>query len=298
MNNVNFYHPKFIPTWALIAVMWLGSKLPFSMQVLVGKGVGKLLYFILSRFKTIAFINISHCFPDKNPAAVKQLVKQNFESIGIAIFETANAYFAKTKKIQKLTTFEHQHHLTDALKKQQNIILLSGHFMPLMLSSRPLLIMCKIANIYRPQNNLLFDKVMRQSLLNNGADMIKAKDARALIKAIKSGTPIWYAPDQDMGEKHCVFAPFFNIQTATTTATARLAKIPNTVVIPYFFSRTDCGYTASFGPPLQHYPSNDAIQDARTTNQILQHQILKAPEQYLWIHQRFKTRPQGEKKFY
>jgi lauroyl/myristoyl acyltransferase len=110
--------------------------------------------------------------------------------------------------------------------------------------------------------------------------------------------PIWYAPDQDLGEKNSVFAPFFNIQTATIAATARLAKTPNTVVIPYFFIRTDEGYTMSFDAPLADYPSSDSVDNATRTNQILHDQILKAPEQYLWIHRRFKTRPNGEASFY
>jgi len=118
------------------------------------------------------------------------------------------------------------------------------------------------------------------------------------MKAIKGGLPIWYAPDQDLGEKNSIFAPFFNIQTATISATARLAKTQNTVVIPFLFIRSSSGYTMNFEPPLNDYPSDDAVENASRTNQILQDQILKAPEQYLWIHRRFKTRPKGEVPFY
>ena len=250
------------------------------------------------RFKKIAFINIACCFNEKSSIEVESLVKQNFEAIGVSIFETANAYFGKDDKIQKLITIDGEHHLTEALNKKQGIILLTAHFMPLMLSSRALLLKHKIANIYRPQNNRLFDEVMCRSFEKYGATMIKTKDTRSMIKAIKNGLPVWYAPDQDLGEEVSVFAPFFNIQTATIAATARLAKRPNTVVIPYFFIRTNKGYTMTFEPPLSDYPSDDAIKNASRTNQILQDQILKAPEQYLWIHRRFKTRPNGESSFY
>ena len=298
MKKQNFYHPKFMPTWFLIGFMKLGTKLPFAAQVFIGTGIGRLLYPLLSRFRKIAFINIAHCFPDKSLIEVESLVKQNFEAIGISLFETANAYFGKSEKIQKLITIHNEHHLMDALNKNQGIILLTAHFMPLMLGSRALLLKHKIANIYRPQNNALFDEVMRKGFVNNGATMIKTNDTRTMMKTIKSGLPIWYAPDQDLGEKNSVFAPFFNIQTATIAATARLAKTPNTVVIPYFFIRTDKGYTMSFDAPLTDYPSSDAVDNATRTNQILHDQILKAPEQYLWIHKRFKTRPNGEAYFY
>jgi len=298
MNKQNFYHPKFIPTWILIGFMKLGAKLPFGAQVFIGTGIGRLLYLILNRFRKIALINVSHCFPNKSLSEVEGLVKQNFEAIGVSIFETANAYFGKDDKIQKLITIHNEHYLTVALEKQQGVILLAAHFMPLMLGSRALLLKHKIANIYRPQNNPLFDKVMHKGFVDNGATMIKTKDTRSMIKAIKNGLPIWYAPDQDLGDNSSVFAPFFNIQTATIAATARLAKTPNTVVIPYFFIRTSKGYTMTFESPLSDYPSDDAIENATQTNQILHNQILKAPEQYLWIHKRFKTRPNGESSFY
>ena len=298
MTKTNFYHPKFIPTWILIGFMKLGAKLPFAVQVFIGIGIGKLLYPILTRFRKIAFVNISRCYPKKSLSEVEDLVKQNFEAIGISFFETANAYFGSNEKIQKLITIHNEHYLSDALNKKQNIILLSGHFMPLMLGGRALLLKHTIANIYRPQNNKLFDEVMRKVFVNNGAIMIKTKDIRAMMKAIKGGLPIWYAPDQDLGEKNSIFAPFFNIQTATISATARLAKTQNTVIIPFLFIRSSSGYTMNFEPPLNDYPSDDAVENASRTNQILQDQILKAPEQYLWIHRRFKTRPKGEVPFY
>jgi lipid A biosynthesis lauroyl/palmitoleoyl acyltransferase len=298
MKKQNFYHPKFIPTWFLIGFMKLGAKLPFTAQVIIGTGIGRLLYPLLSRFRKIAFINIARCFPAKSSIEVESLVRQNFEAIGISLFETANAYFSKSKKIQKLITIHNEHHLIDALNKKQGVVILAAHFMPLMLGSRALLLKHKIANIYRPQNNTLFDEAMRKGFINNGATMIKTKDTRTMMKTIKSGMPIWYAPDQDLGEKKSVFAPFFNIQTATIAATARLAKTPNTVVIPYFFIRTDKGYDMNFDAPLTDYPGNDAVDNATRTNQILHDQILKAPEQYLWIHKRFKTRPNGEASFY
>jgi lipid A biosynthesis lauroyl/palmitoleoyl acyltransferase len=298
MNNQKFYHLKFIPTWMLIGFMKLGAKLPFKIQIIIGKMFGILLYPLLSRFRKIAFINISLCFPDKNKSDVKALVKQNFKSIGIAIFETANAYFATNKKIKSMFSTSNEHYLTEAINNGQSVILLSAHFMPLMLGGRALLLKHNIANIYRPQNNALFDEIMRASFVKNGAIMVKTQDTRAMLKAIKNKIPIWYAPDQDLGLKKSVFAPFFNIQTATVSATARIAKGKNTVVIPYFFNRTKSGYTMEFQPPIKNYPHKNAHINAELTNKILEQQILKYPEQYLWIHRRFKTRPQGQQKFY
>jgi len=299
MKKQNFYHPKFIPTWILVALMKLGAKLPFKVQVVLGRIMGRFLYLIALRFKNIAFVNISQCFPNKNKSQVQDLVKQNFEAIGISVFETSNAYFATNDKVESLiSTIKNEHYLSSAINEGKSVIILAAHFMPLMLSSRALLLKHKIANIYRPQNNQLFDKTMHDGFVNNGAVMIKTKDTRSMMKAIKNKLPIWYAPDQDLGRKNGVFAPFFNIQTLTVSATARLAKDDNTVVIPYFFIRTPKGYAMSFEPPIENYPDKDAVNSATMTNKLLEDQILQAPEQYLWIHKRFKTRPDGDADFY
>jgi lipid A biosynthesis lauroyl/palmitoleoyl acyltransferase len=272
--------------------------IPFSAQVIIGRTIGKVMYPLMSKLRSTAYSNISHCFPEKKQSQVNALVKSHFEAIGISLFETANAYYASDKKIIKLLTTKNEHFFKDALKQEGGIILLCAHFMPLMLGSRALLINHTIANIYRPQNNKLFDQAMVKGYKNHGAVMIKSTDTRSIVKAINNSLPIWYAPDQDLGEKNSVFAQLFGIPTATATATARLAKNNNTRVIPYSFIRTKKGYEMSFEEPLQNFPSNNPVDDATTTNMILEKQIKKTPEQYLWIHRRFKTRPEGAKNFY
>ncbi len=298
MIKNNFYHPKYFPTWILVFLMRLSVFLPFSTQVFFGKIIGKLLYPIMSELRKVAYTNISNCFPEKRQSQVTTMVKRNFEAVGISFFETANAYYASDSKIKKTLTIENEYFFTNALKKEGGIILLCSHFMPLMLGSRALLIKHKIANVYRPQNNKMFDQIMVNGYQKNGAVMIKNTDTRSIVKALSNSLPIWYAPDQDLGINNSIFAPLFGIQTATASATARLAKNNNTRVIPYSFVRTDQGYKMTFQEPLDNYPSGDAFNDAKITNKILEKQILKNPEQYLWIHRRFKTRPEGESDLY
>ena len=298
MINTNFIHPKYFPTWILILLMRVGVFIPFRLQVFFGRIIGKLIYPVMTELRKTAYSNISNCFPEKKQPQVTLLVKQHFEAIGISLFETANAYYASDRKIKKMLTINNEQHFTEAQKKEGGIILLCSHFMSLMLGSRALLINHTIANIYRPQNNKLFDQVMVKGYVKNGAVMIKSTDTRSIMKAINNSLPIWYAPDQDLGRNNSIFAPLFGIQTATASATSRLAKINNTRVIPYSFIRSKHGYKMSFEKPLKNYPSGDAFKDASKTNQILEKQILKNPEQYLWIHRRFKTRPEGEENFY
>jgi KDO2-lipid IV(A) lauroyltransferase len=298
MLNTEFIRPKFIPTWIAILFMRIGVFIPFNGQVMIGKLIGKVIYPFMHRLRSTAYSNISHCFPDKKQSQVNLLVKRHFEAIGISFFETANAYFGSDNKVKKLLTITNEKILKDTLKEEGGVILLCSHFMPLMLGSRALLINHTIANVYRPQNNKLFDKIMVKGYQKHGAIMIKSTDTRSIIKAINNSLPIWYAPDQDLGKNNSVFAPFFGIQTATAAATARLAKNNNTRVIPYTFIRTKKGYSMTFEKPLSNYPSSNPVEDATLINKILEKQIKKSPEQYLWIHRRFKTRPNEEKNFY
>ncbi len=298
MIKNNFFHPKYFPTWILVFLMRLSVFLPFSVQVSLGKIIGKFLYSIMTDLKKVAYTNISNCFPEKRKDQVTTSVKRHFNAVGIGLFETANAYYASDKKIKKILTIENEQLFTNALKKNGGIILLCSHFTPLMLGSRALLIKYKIANVYRPQNNKLFDQVMVKGYQKNGAVMIKNTDTRSIVKAINNSIPIWYAPDQDLGVESSIFTTFFGIKTATATATARLAKNNNSRVIPYSFVRTNYGYKMTFQEPLENYPSGNPLDDAQRTNQILEKQILNNPEQYLWIHRRFKTRPEGEINLY
>ena len=298
MKNKKFLHPKFYPTWILVLLMKISIHLPYKFQIELGKVLGKFLFYVASSRRKIAEKNLSLCFPDKNKLQINFLLKKNFEEIGISFFETANAYFAPNQKIKEKLIVKNEKYLQEAINNDKSIILLASHFLSLMLGSRALLLKYGIANIYRPQNNQLFDEIMRSSFVKNGAVMIKTKDTRSMLKAIKSKTPIWYAPDQDLGPNNSIYAPFFNIQTATVSATSRLAQSDNTVVLPYHFNRQGNKYIMEFQRPLKPYPTMNPLKDASKTNSILEKQILKFPDQYLWVHKRFKTRPDGESDYY
>jgi len=299
MKNKKFLHPKFYPTWILILLMKISIHLPYKLQIELGKVLGKFLFYVASSRRKIAEKNLSLCFPDKNKLQIGFLLKKNFEEIGISFFETANAFFANNQIIEQKLIVKNESYLQEAIDNDKSIILLGSHFLSLMLGGRALLVKgYLIANIYRPQNNKLFDEIMRSRFVQNGAVMIKTKDTRSMLKAIKSKTPIWYAPDQDLGPNNSIYAPFFNIQTATVSATARLAQTENTVVLPYHFNRLGDKYIMEFQRSLKPYPTKNPLKDASKTNLILEKQILKFPDQYLWVHKRFKTRPDGESDYY
>jgi KDO2-lipid IV(A) lauroyltransferase len=154
--------------------------------------------------------------------------------------------------------------------------------------------------MYRKQKNKLIDEIMRRRRRHHFEKAIDRKDIRGVISSLKQGLPVWYAPDQDYGPKHSVFAPFFNVTAASITATARFASMTGAPVVPFFTRRLeqDRGYQVTLLPALQGYPAGDEVHDATVINQVLEQQIRQYPEQYLWIHRRFKTRPPGEDRLY
>ena len=155
-------------------------------------------------------------------------------------------------------------------------------------------------NMYKLHRNELFERVMKASREKHAKGLIERRDVRSFIRQLRKGEVCWYAPDQDFGTQNSVFAPFMGVETSTLTATSRLAKMGRAVVIPFFprRRRNEIGYDVFILPPLENFPSGDDVKDAKLVNELIAEQIVLAPEQYLWGHRRFKTRPEGEPDVY
>ncbi len=274
--------------------MWIISKLSINTQDFIAKILAKVLYKMLAKRRKIAQTNIKLCFKNYTNKQQENLLKQHFYSLAIGFIATANCFYMSNKRLDKIYTITNLAYLQQALAKNKAIIILTGHFTPLMISSRIILRKQKIANIYRQQNNPIFDNAMYKNFKKHGAKMISANNSKKIITTLKAKIPIWYAPDQDLGRKNTIFTPFFNIQTATLTSTAKLAKITNAVVIPMSCFYDNKCYKLVFQKPIKNYPSGDLLTDTTLTNSILEKQILQHPEQYLWVHKRFKTRPSDD----
>lgn len=292
---MKFLHPKFYPTWCLLFLLWLTAHLPFVLQRLLSYVFGFLLYYLLPSRRHIAWVNIQLCFSDKNLAQQKQLLKAHFKALGMNVVAIANSFYLNKVRTLKICHLQGVEHLDQALRNNQAIILLSGHWTSMPFAGCVVAKTVAMGNIFRPQNNALFDKIMRKNFTKKGIKMIASKDTKSMIRTLKSGMPIWYTHDQDLGVKHSIFAPFFGTKTATITATAKLAKSANATVLPVMFYFKNGYYIFKFSPPLVNYPSGDFLKDATLTNRILEQQIKCVPEQYFWVHRRFKTRPIGEK---
>ena len=297
--HYQFLHPKFYFTWLGLFFMWCLSYVHIKGQILVACLLGKMLYLFWHKRRRTAYINVTLCFPDKTKIKQSELVKSSFTSLAMGIIATANSFYMSGERFKKCYIVRGNKHLQVALKLNQPIIFLTGHFTALMCGARALseeqrLAGKKIAGIYRPQNNTLFNHVMNYHFTRHGVKTIMAKNIKSVIKTLKSGLSIWYAPDQDLGTKNSVFVPFFGIKTAMITTTSKLSKITKATVLPMVFFWQDNTYVLEFSEHLTHYPSDDITKDTKRTSALLEAKIRQIPSQYLWIHKRFKTRPKGE----
>lgn len=296
----DYWHPRYWSTWLLFAFLRLVALLPFRSQLLTGKILGNLIKFISNKRQSIVDINLQHCFPEKTLSERNKIKQECYENIGIALFEMAMCWWWPEKRLRPLVEIHGLEHVNSTLASGKGVILLSGHFTSLELGGRLLALSLPFQAMYRTQKNPLFDSYLYSKRNSYLVDTISRKDTRKLIKGLRKQIPTWYAPDQDFGRERNVFVPFMGVTTATITASARLAQAADAVMLPFYpeRKRDGSGYILTIEPPLENFPSGDDIADATMINASIESFVHEHPDQYMWIHQRFKTRPQGEPRFY
>lgn len=298
-----FLHPKYWGLWLGLALFRVILCLPYPVLVRIGKALGKLfgrLKFGQRRMQ-IAQQNLALCFPHYSQSQISQILAENQESVGMAIIETGMAWFWSDKRILKWSKIEGLEYL-----KQPNdtgAILVGVHFLTLELGARIIGLHHQGIGVYRPNDNPFLDWIQYRGRVRSNKGMLDRKDLRGMIKMLRKGEMIWYAPDHDYGRKNSVFVPFFAVeQTCTTTGSRMLLRsAPNSVVIPFTPLRnTDySGYTLKISPPVDFSQCENEIDTAILMNKVVEKEILKAESQYMWLHRRFKTRPQeGEPSLY
>ncbi|MGD8914288.1 MAG: LpxL/LpxP family Kdo(2)-lipid IV(A) lauroyl/palmitoleoyl acyltransferase [Candidatus Thiodiazotropha sp.] len=287
------YSPLYWPTWIGMAVLWLLSQLlPYGQAMTTGRLLGKLIYRTSPRRRHIAAVNLKICFPQLSDEERKQLLIEHFHSLGIGIVMIGFAWWANDEKLQSLVDIEGIEHLKQSLDKGKGIILLSAHFTDLEIIGRLLSLFQPIAVMYRPHENPVIEWAFSHNRRMRFEAAIRRNDIRQVIKTLKQNLPVWYAPDQSFKGRNSTLAPFFGEPAGTNTATSRLAKISGADVILFsgYRKQDGSGYHLVIHPPLVDFPSEDINTDAARINGLIEKAIGYAPEQYLWIHRRFKKR--------
>lgn len=293
--------PVHWPAWIGVGLLKLIARLPRRTLMAVGRGLGKLIQRFPSRRRHIAEVNIALCFPELSKTAQAALVDAHLRDIGLMMVEFALGWMGTDRAIARTpVTLEGIEHLETARTLGKGVLLVGGHFSHLELCARLVSRHIRIAGMYRRMDSAVFEWAVLRARLDYADAMFDKDDIRGTVKYLRSGGTLWYAPDQDMRSKDNVFVPFFGVPAATITATHHLARLSGALVIPFFHRRLPdgSGYALRLGAPLQDFPSADAAGDTARVNACIEQMVREAPEQYLWVHKRFKTRPPGSPEVY
>lgn len=287
--------PRHWLAWLGVAALWLVARLPYSLLLWLGRRLGALIMRFPSPRRRVAEANIALCFPELNTNAQAALVDAHLRDIGLMLVEFALGWMGSDRAVAHLPVdIDGIEHLERARAQGKGVLLVGGHFSHLELCARLLSRRIRISGMYRRMDTPVFEWAVLRARLDYAEAMFEKDDIRGTVKYLRNGGTLWYAPDQDMRSKDNVFVPFFGTPAATITATHHLARMSGAVVIPFFHRRrAEGGYTMRLGTPLEPFPSHDVLDDTARVNARIEQMVREAPEQYLWVHKRFKTRPPG-----
>jgi KDO2-lipid IV(A) lauroyltransferase len=294
------YSPRVWGSWFLIACAWLSARLPLGVLLSLGSLIGRLGYVLARSRRHITRVNLRLCFPELDPPARQRLAREVFRHTGVGLAETLIVWLAPGREIDRYFTIEGIQHLTAASALGRGVLLVGAHFSCIDIASQTVSRRAALDVMYRRNRNPAWEWLQVHGRQHYFDAVIERDDTRQALRRLKEGHTLWYAADQDYGAKHSVFAPFFGVPAATITATARLARFNHSPVL-FLSVHRDLArrrWTVEIGPPLDGFPSGDDRTDATLINALVEEAVRRHPEQYLWLHRRFKTRPSGEKRPY
>jgi len=293
LSRGRFLHPCYWLVWLGLGVLWLLTKLPWRFAMGFGAILGNALFPFLGARRLISCINLQVAFPELTHSERKALNLQHFISLLQGIIGSAFSWWASDRKLKALSNTEGLHYLEEALSDKKRVVLLSAHFNNLEVGGRILSDVMPEQTfhvVYRPHQNPLLEDLVAKLRGSRYGKAIPKDNIKDMVRSLRNGIPVWYAPDQGFLGKASLDVEFFGEPAATNAGTARLAKMTGAVVILFFaFKAVDKkGYLLRFLPPLENFPSESIEKDTRRINAVLEEQIREFPEQYLWMHKRYK----------
>jgi KDO2-lipid IV(A) lauroyltransferase len=284
----------------VVFILWLLHFLPLPMLAVLGNVLGLLIYPIAGERRRVGDINLSLCFPQMSKADRRRLLRRNFMAFGRSILERSILWWSSSERLQRLIRVEGLENFRSAEGKP--LILLTAHFVALDVGGNWLSQHTNVVTVYSKQKDPYFDALFYKKRTRFGAQRLYSRQdgMRAVIRDIRNGFPFYYFTDQDLAVKDGVFVPFFGVPAATLTTVPRLAEMTNAKVVPCITRMLPYGqgYEIRFYPAWENYPSSDLTEDTRRMNEFIEQRVREMPEQYFWLHKRFKTRPEGEQKYY
>lgn len=295
-------NPKFWPLWLVFGVFRLLVLLPYRLQLFLGKYLGRMLACFNSKGKRTAIVNIALCYPEISAEQRAALLKRNFESMGMFAFELAIAFWGTKRKMANIRFETDDTSLAvykAALSHGKGVLFAGPHFASLEIVGRLISMRHRFAVMYRQNKSPFLEHLLRPALERHYPQVVERRELKKFIRSLADNLTFWYAADVDVGARGSVFVPFFGIPAATMTAPARLAKKTGAKVLSVgYFRLAGGGYRLSLQAMPEAYPTGDDEYDATLLNERLEQLVREHPEQYFWQYKRFKTRPEGGKRFY
>ncbi|WP_084545199.1 hypothetical protein [Derxia gummosa] len=272
---------------------------PHPLLRALGNGLGALLWRVAGSRRRIVLRNLELCFPELDAAARERLGRAHVRMLARSLLDRSFAFSASAERLRQLVKIEHRERLPD----DRPVILLSPHFVGLDAGAAVLSIDRDWCSVMSTQSNPVFDKAVRDGRLRFGHGLLLSRQEglRAIVRAIRDLRAFYYLPDMDFGPRDSVFVPFMGVPAATITGLARLAQMTRAAVVPCVTRMTDDGYVVTLYPEWENFPGDlppDDPAHARRMNAFIEERIREMPEQYYWVHRRFKTRPPGEPSLY
>jgi KDO2-lipid IV(A) lauroyltransferase len=279
-----------------IFLLWLLHFLPLPALAPIGSALGMLIYHLVPRRRRIASVNVNLCFPELSQLERERLVRRHFRSFGRAIVDSGVAWWGTPRRLRRVVRLEGAEHIEGSA--QQPVLALAPHFVGVELIGQRLAMQYRGASVYQRQKDRVLNAFLKRKRERFPGTRLFARQEgiKPILRALRDGQPVMLYPDMDLGPRDSVFVPFFGVPAATVTAVARICGVSGARVVPAVVRQLPAGrgYLARIYPPWDHYPSGSAERDARRMNAFIEERIREMPEQYLWTHRRFKTRPPGE----
>jgi KDO2-lipid IV(A) lauroyltransferase len=294
-----YLHPRYWVTWLGIGFMFLISRLPYKMKMKLGTLMGTLMYKQGGSRLQITRTNINACFPELSDLAREELIRHSFIANSQGLVETTIAWWCNHQPILDKLEVNGLKHLKEAEARGKGVLLVGGHFSTLDLAGPMVNSVFDFSYMYRPNDNPLFNAVIERHRLRYSHEKFNKHELKDMIEFVKQGNTVWYGYDQDFGAPRSVFAPFFGIQTATLKTTMAITRDTGATVLMISQFREENGaYSIHFSPIFEDLAEDEDVIAATRLNAQLEEFIRIHPEQYLWMHRRFRSRPEGEPAFY
>ncbi len=285
-----------------MALLWLLHWLPLPVLARVGEGLGLLLWAAARHRRHVVRVNLRLCFPERDERARERMVRAHFRVLGRSLIERGLLWWAGRDRLERLIRIQGKEHVDALLAAGRPVVLLAPHFVGLDVGGAAIAMNYDGVSIYARQKNPVVDHWLHHGRSRFGDQLLLSRQdgARATVKAMKAGRPFYYLPDMDYGRKDSIFVPFFGVPAATITGLSRLARLAGAAVVPCVTRMLPggAGYVLELGEAWDDFPTRDADADTARMNAWIESVVRTMPEQYYWVHRRFKTRPEGEPRPY